>query len=175
MPDKSAQACNELLTNSPRANLPMSKQRLVTLPLDSLITDLLNDSDCRNISPEIAEILNLVADNKGNYHVQFPGEDEVGIDGNPINSPKLWSLRHWKNTSERHQKIKLRGERDRELWLVKEANIKLISKHLIKLAALNPEASQCLCRQMLDKGEFGKIQCIIGPTRRLYTSSKEMP
>ncbi len=154
----------------------MSKQqRLVTLPLDTLVEDLLNDSDCRTISKEIAEILHLVTDNKATYHVQFPGDDEVDINGTPLESPRLWSLRHWLYTSERHTKIKLRGQREREIWLVREANVKLIQKHLLKFAFLNPEAAQTLSRQMLQRDEQDKIKAIVGPNRKLYTNSKEIP
>jgi len=153
----------------------MSKsQRLVTLPLDSLINDLLADYDCRTISPEVAEILHLVANGSSNYHIQFPGDDEVDINGTPIESPQLWSLRHWNNTSERHQKIKLRGQREREIWLVKEANVKVIAKFLVKLGGLNPEAAQCIARMKLDKDEKDWVKAVIG-SRQLYTTSKEIP
>ena len=152
----------------------MSKnQRLVTLPLDKIVIDLLADFDCRTISSEVAEILHLVTDKKAIYHVQFPGDDEVDIDGSHITEPRLWSIRHWNNTSERHQKIKLRGERERELWLVTEANVKVIAKFLVKLAALNPEAAQCIARMMLNNNETDKIRAIIG-VRQLYKTSKEI-
>ncbi len=154
----------------------MSKQttRLVTLPLDQIVEDLLADSDCRTVSRDIAEILHLVTDNKATYHVQFPGDDEVDISGVPITEPVLWSLRHWQNTSERHQKIKLRGQRERELWLVKEANVKMIAKYLVRLASLNVEAAQCIARMKLDKNESAVIKAIIG-NRELYKTSKEIP
>lgn len=155
----------------------MSKkqQRLVTFPLDAIVNDLLKDYDCRTISPEVAEILNLVKNGQGEYHVQFPGENEVDIEGNLIDSPRLWSLRHWRSTSERTQRLHLKAQQEREMWLVKEGNIKLITRCLLKFAFLNADAARCLSMQMLDRGEHEKIRAIIGPGRKLYTNSKEIP
>ena len=152
----------------------MSKPRLVTLPLDTIVLDLLADFDCRAISPEVAEILHLVTDNKATYHIQFPGHDEVDINGTPLDGPRLWSLRHWKYAAERNTKIKLRGIRDRETWIIREANIKLIAKCLVKMCALNPDAAVCIARMKLDKND-NTIKCILPPGRKLYTNVKEIP
>lgn len=158
----------------------MSKkqQRLVTLPLDAIVNDLLNDYDCRTISPEIAEILHLAKDKTSQYHVQFPGEHEVDISGNPIEEPRLWSLRHWQTTSEKNQKARLRSEKEREIWLVKEGNVKLLARGILRLSPINTDQATVLARMMLDKGEKDKIDFflkLLGPNRKLYTNSKEIP
>ena len=152
----------------------MSKPRLVTLPLDTIVSDLLADFDCRAISPEVAEILSLVTDNKATYHIQFPGPDEVDINGTPLDGPRLWSLRHWQRAAERNTKIKLRGIRDRETWIIREANVKLIAKFLVKMCAINPDAAMCIARYKLDKNDV-TIKCILPSGRKLYTNVKEIP
>lgn len=155
--------------------MPSKKeQRLVTLPLNTLVDDLLQGFDYRTISKEIAEILSLVQDGQAQYHIQFPGENEVDISGNPIEEPRLWSLTHWRTNSERWQRARLRTEKERALYLVKEANIALLTKPLVKMFCVNPEAAKVIARIMLDKNQEDKIRYFLGD-RKLYTNIKEIP
>jgi hypothetical protein len=86
----------------------------------------------------------------------------------------LLSLRHWQRAVERNVKIKLRGVREREVWLIREANVKLIAKCLVKMCALNPDAATMIARWKLDKNDK-TIKCILPPGRKLYTNVKEIP
>lgn len=131
--------------NFPLLSSSKKKQHLVSVPLELQIKELLGGFDFVEISDDMAEILLLHTKDQTMFHVQMP-EDGYSLDvnGNPILKPRLWSLLHWNNSVERWKRRQEVSRIEREARFIEEANVKRVSKAILKMFSLNPDAATCI-------------------------------
>lgn len=145
---------------------------LVTLPLQTLVRDLLGAAHYVTISKETAEILLLHTRNQHTCHVQFTSELDVDLYGRFIDEPVLWEFGAWANSSERVLKGRLRSQKQRDERNIFDANILMLAKHICKMTSIDYEICKLTARKWLNE-KSPNIQAV--GCKKIYTTVEELP
>lgn len=151
----------------------MPPSQNVSLPLNTLIHDLLGNNHYVSISQLTAEVILMHTGNKHSCHIQMPSDSDVDVLGRFIDSPLLWETNAWNRSVERYHKEKIRAQTEREARFVFEGNVKLIARAILRMAYVHPDAARMLGHQMLSKKDFARIKAV--GVKQLYENVKELP
>jgi len=147
-------------------------RQLVSFPLEEIVDALLGGLDFVEIPQAVAEQLLIVSKNKHVCHVQMPSDENLDIFSSPILVPRLWSLKHWQFSAEKWLRARSLSDKNREARFVYDANVKIISKAILRLAYVTPDAATVLARMMLDKHDYNKIKAL--GVKKLIEHSNEI-
>lgn len=145
---------------------------LVTLPLQTLVRDLLGAAHYVTISKDTAEVILLHTKNRHTCHVQFTSDMDVDLYGRFIKEPVLWEFNAWATSSERVLKGRLRSQMERDKRNILEANILLVAKKLCRFSAIDFEVCKLIARKWLINND-PRIQAI--GCNKIYTTIEELP
>jgi hypothetical protein len=115
----------------------MNKELLVTIPLDSLITQLFGEERRYYvpIEPVIAQVIDYhikTSNLELAYKIQYKDYDEVDRFSKYLEStldrPRLWIYRDWYDSDQNYQRRKAHSIRDKEEADMLRANIKIVAK-----------------------------------------------
>jgi len=143
-----------------------STEQLVTFPLASIVSDLLRKNEGQDpqhfvtVCEITAECLYTVCKNEHTCHVQMPSDDDVDILGKPITSPVLWEIGAWLNSSERWQRQKLMSQKRIDIHNIYNANINRISRCILRMSPINPDAARMLAHRWMERGDMVRIQMV---------------
>ena|SRR5689334_3685857 len=122
---------------------------LVTFRLSSIVTDLLRGHDYVNVSQETAELLLVACKNQHTCHIQLPFHENLDIFNQPITEPRLWAFNAWQASTERWLRQKKISDNERDKRNIFDANVKIVTKALLRISPINPDAAMMLARHAL--------------------------
>lgn len=151
-------------------------RKLITFVFDNIIDELIGEQGVVPISPEIATSILLVTQNKPefNIYVQDPHDpDNVNLYNKPISCWKLWRLHWWRTSTEAWLKSKRRQDREREDRFIFDANVRMITKCILRTAYMSPELATILAVKELRANNIRKLNAL--GVKKLFTTMKELP
>lgn len=146
---------------------------LVTIPLQSLVRDLLGAAHYTSISKVVADMLYIHTKNKHTCHIQFPSDSDVDMWDKPITSPILWDMSAWLSSSEKHLKAKRDSQARRDARFILDANILLLARAICRFTNIDFEICKLIARKWITTND-PRIQ-VVGLKRPLYTTVQELP
>lgn len=151
-----------------------------TFPLDELVKDILDDDLYKDVHKSTAEVLFLHFKNKHTVYVQRPGDSDtlednfdVNYNGKKLSCYRVWHMSHWLSSSERWLKVKAWSQKNRELRHIREANIRLLARGMLKVCHISQDQARVIAMGMLDRNEVHNLSYI--GVEKLYTKIEEIP
>jgi len=126
--------------------------RTITIPLSQFVSLLLGDNHYRPIELSLAQQIAEAASGTEICHVQFYERD-----GTRLKYPVLWSLHHWRISTDSWLAAKERSDRERDERFVLEENIKRVVRVLHKETGIEGDGAYLVARKMLKAGKFKQL------------------
>lgn len=145
---------------------------LVTFRLSTIVSDLLRGHDYVNVSQETAELLLLACKNQHTCHIQLPCHENLDIFNQPITQPRLWAFNSWQSSTERWLRQKKRSDDERDARNIFDANVKLVTRAILRISPINQDAAMMLARHAL-LSHPDSIPAM--GVRKLITTVEEIP
>jgi len=136
--------------------------KLITLSVNKFVTYVLRDNSFVAIDKDLAELLVHLQQGQGVYHVQFPSVD------NDNTNILLWRYADWCVSVETWRQAKARSERERVDRWIREKNISIISRSIMRYACVSEDASRLLANRWLSRGDKLRWE-LIGVTKLAQT------
>lgn len=141
-------------------------------PIEPIVRDLLGEAHYVSISQVTAEIIYIHCRNKWLCHVQFVTDDDATILGEPLKTPRLWSLQGWQMSVEKYLRDKARSARLRDERNIFDANIILVARAIYKVSGLPFDICKLQARRWLNENN-PKIYAV--GVKKIYTTIQELP
>lgn len=160
--------------------LPSPGRIFGTFPLDDLVKDIIGDELYKDVHKSTAEVIFMLLKNKHTAYVQRPGDADttepnfdVNYQGKKLSCYRIWYMQHWLSSSERWLKVKAWSEKNREIRYIREANVRLLARGMLKLCHISPDQARVIAMGMLDRNEVHNLGYI--GVEKLYEKIEEIP
>lgn len=132
---------------------------LITIPLSKFVALALRHDEHVEIDQQLAELIVLLTRNDDICYVQFPSLDNLDV-----KHPRLWRIHEWRISSEKEQRAKARSERERvERW-IREKNISIIARAILRYALVTETQASLLANRWMNRGDKARWE-LIGATK----------
>jgi hypothetical protein len=142
----------------------------ITLSLDSFIELALGSEKkgCRELPDyETGLIANELYKDSTLYKIQFEE-----FDGCPLMYPKLWSYDEWYTSSTKYKRDKLRADIERVRGWIFDANVKIVTKHLVRELLFDEDRARANAYSLLTAKKYGNIRAL--GIKKLITKEEEL-
>ena len=162
----------------------MKKDILVTIPFESLITQLFG-KDSRYyvpLQPIIADVLEWCIKEfklETQYKIQRTGYDEVTrfIEYNEItlSHSRLWMYQDWYDSEQNYNKRKINSENDRFEREKLSKNVKLVKKYYKEFTGVeNDDIAEAKCYALVKGNKLASIKMLGVPMEKYITSKEQL-
>ena len=141
----------------------------ITIPLEDLYDCILGHEKrgVQSIPLETASLLHELVKHGTAYKVEFSDQW-----GEALECPLFWSYKEWSESNQRYEKQKNYSQRERIKSFIFDANIKIVSKYLIKELLYEEESAVALAYSLLKGQKYGNIRAI--GIKKLITKEEEL-
>ena len=160
--------------------LPPPGRQFGTFPLDELVLDIIGDNLYKDVHKSTAEVIFMLYKNKQICYVQRPGDADttepnfdVNYLGKKLSCYRIWYMTAWLSSSERWLKVKAWSQKNREERNIREANVRMLARGMLKVCHISPDQARVIAMGMLDRGETHNLSYI--GVEKLFTKIEEIP
>jgi len=128
--------------------------KTITLSLSTFVKAVLHGEHYVPIyDKDLAELLTLLSKDQEVYHIQNPGPDNPDLD-----YPMLWSCHQWRISTESWKAAKERDDRERIARWIKQKNVTIIAKQILRFALVTDDQANLLAHRWLNRKDFQRIK-----------------
>lgn len=121
----------------------MHPKQQITLPFVKYITQVLTLFDHRDVDSDLALIISEIDKDKSFCHVEFPDSH------NTLSSPRLWDIKAWRVSQEKHERAKKLAEQTRLEIDNYRSNVHMLAEYLMSITGSSLDDSMELAQQKL--------------------------
>lgn len=149
----------------------MKEQQIITVELRDLIESILGD-DLNGVSDSpiplsLAIELDKHLKDSLLWIVVFNDEEN-----HPLARPRLWRYAEYKTSSDRYYRQKRYAEKERLEWFIRDKNVELLSKALVKSTGLDIESAKITAYTLIKAGNVELLKAM--GMKKIITNESEL-